>query len=95
MSDTIEKPTSYLFRLRNQDTPTGVAIETVERLMTITGLSKTEVTHLALREMADRYIPKYEMDDGPLSEEQLEAVRRASSATEIPDERFSRSLLDL
>ncbi|MEI9905384.1 MAG: hypothetical protein WDN06_16610 [Asticcacaulis sp.] len=87
-----KSPDSFLFRLRKQDTPTGVTPATVELLMEQTGLSKTEVTHLALRQLADRYLPRYEPDDGALSEAQLAAIRAASPASDIPDEHFTERL---
>ena len=43
---------SFVFRLRRQDTPTGVSNVTVQRLTELTGLTRTEVVHLALKEMA-------------------------------------------
>lgn len=93
MTLTAEKQTeSFLLRLRKQDTPTGVSGSTVELLMGQTGLSKTEVAHLALRQMADRYLPKYELDDGPLTTAQISAIRTASPATHIPEERFTKRL---
>lgn len=82
----------FLLRLRDQDTPTGVSSSTLERLMQATGLGKTEIAHLALREMAERYLPKYERDDGPLTTDQLRAVRMASSATNTPEENFTERL---
>jgi hypothetical protein len=49
MDVTAEKHAgSFLLRLRKKDTPTGVSSSTIEALMSLTGLSKTEVTHLAL-----------------------------------------------
>lgn len=92
MNLTAEKAESFLLRLRKQDTPTGVSGTTIELLMQQTGLSKTEVAHLALRQMADRYLPKYELDDGPLTPDQISAIRAASSATNIPEERFTERL---
>ncbi len=83
---------SFLLRLRKKDTPTGVSNITIESLMDLTGLTKTEVTHLALRQMADRYIPRYEKDDGPLTVQQIDAIRDASSATNIPEESFNERL---
>lgn len=84
----------FLLRLRKQDTPTGVSNETVEKLAIVTGLTKTEVVHLALRELADRYLPKYELDDGDLTDQQLLVIREISPATQIPDNHFSRRLFD-
>lgn len=36
--------------------------------------------------------PSYELDDGPLTDAQHEAIRAASAATCIPQERFNRRL---
>ncbi len=55
-------------------------------------LNKTEVVHLALRLMADRYLPKYELDDGPLTPAQLSAICAVSPATETPEEQFTERL---
>lgn len=93
MTLTAEKHAeSFLLRLRKQDTPTGISSTTIGLLMELTGLSKTEVAHLALREMANRYLPKYELDDGPLTPAQISAIHTASAATEIPEERFTQRL---
>lgn len=93
MTLTAEKqPESFLLRVRKQDTPTGVSSSTIELLMEQTGLSKTEVVHLALRKLADTYLPKYELDDGPLTSAQIAAIRSASHATNIPEERFTKRL---
>lgn len=93
MERTAEKQSvGFLLRLRKQDTPTGVSVTTVEALMHLTGLSKTEVAHLALRQMANRYLPTYEQDDGALTNDQIRAIRSISSATNIPEERFTERL---
>lgn len=93
MKLTAEKqPESFLLRLRKQDTPTGVSGSTIELLMEKTGLSKTEVVHFALRQMANLYLPKYELDDGPLTDAQISAIRAASPATNIPEEQFTARL---
>lgn len=93
MSLNAEKQSeSFLLRVRKQDTPTGVSSSTLELLMKQTGLSRTEVVHLALRQLADRYLPRYELDDGPLTDAQIAAIRSASPATNIPEERFTQRL---
>lgn len=93
MTLTADKPSeSILLRLRKQDTPTGVSGSTIELLVKTTGMSKTEVVHLALRQLADRYLPKYEEDDGPLTDAQISAIRSASTATNIPEEHFTARL---
>lgn len=77
MHAIVEKQTNgFLLRLRKQDTPTGVSRSTIEDLMALTGLSQTEVAHLALRQMADRYLPLYEEDDGPLTADQFRLFAR-------------------
>ncbi|NHB93655.1 hypothetical protein [Photorhabdus cinerea] len=89
-----EKPVaSFLLRLRNQDTPTGISAETLEALVNVTGMSKTELTHLALRNLADQYLPHYERDDGPLTNEQLSTIRNASEANALSDDVFTQSLI--
>ena len=79
----------FLLRLRKRDTRTGVSEATVGKLMKATGLSKTEVAHLALKQMASRYLPFYEQDDGPLTIAQIRAIRQASTATDTPEEQFT------
>ena len=79
---------SFVFRLRRQDTPTGVSNVTVQRLTELTGLTRTKVVHLALKEMANKYIPCYEMDDGALTDQEMDLIRKISSATDIPAEDF-------
>ena len=37
----------------------------------------------------------YELDDAPLTPEQIQTIREVSSATNIPDERFTEKLFDL
>lgn len=93
MTLVAEKHTEgFLLRLRKKDTPTGVSGETVHALMEITGLSKTELAHFALRQLADNYLPRYEEDDGALTGAQLQLIRQASSATNTPEECFVHRL---
>lgn len=92
MTHTAERSESFLLRLRRQDTPTGVSKATIDLLMERTGMSKTEVVHLALRQLADRYLPQYEPDDGPLTPAQLAAIRAASPVSNLPEERITRRL---
>lgn len=39
-------------------------------------------------------IPAYELDDGPLTDEQIALIRKHSSATGTPDSAFTRRLFD-
>lgn len=83
---------SFLVRLRKQDTPTGVTSATIDLLAEYMGLTKTEIVHLALRQFADKHLPRYELDNGPLTRAQLDAIRAASPATDIPEEQFTERL---
>ncbi|NML62848.1 hypothetical protein HHL21_17545 [Massilia sp. RP-1-19] len=90
MKNTTERTSSgFLVRFSARDTTNLVSEVTVEKLVQITGLSKDELVHLALKQMADRYLPSYEKDDGPLMDDQLRAIREGSSATSTPDESFT------
>lgn len=89
MSQTIEKQTdSFLLRLRKKDTPTGVSVGTLSLLLDQTGLSKTELTHLALREFANKTLRRYEDDEGRLTDEQIAAIRAASPGTATKEDEF-------
>ena len=92
MASAAKSTGSFLVRLRKQDTPTGVTPTTIELLSEQTGLTKTEIVHLALRQFADRYLPRYELDDGSLTDAQLKAIRAASPASQIPEEHFTERL---
>ncbi|MBZ3802417.1 hypothetical protein K9O81_18785 [Leclercia adecarboxylata] len=87
---TEKQASSFLFRLRGQDTPTGISSDTFEKLIQETGLSKTDLLHLALRKMADEYLPRYELDDADITEAQIQYLRDISPAKNIPEERFMR-----
>lgn len=84
-----KQASGFLLRLRKKDTLTGVSEATVEKLMDATGLSKTELVHLALKQMANRYLPFYEQDDGSFTIDQIRAISNASLATDTPEEKFT------
>lgn len=90
MNSTVAKQASgFLLRMRKKDTPTGVSEATIEKLMDATGLSKTELAHLALKQMANRYLPFYEQDDGAFTIDQIRSIRNLSPATNTPEEKFT------
>ncbi|HEY0491039.1 MAG TPA: hypothetical protein VGD30_16125 [Telluria sp.] len=90
MANTTERQSpGLLVRFGVHDTDKLVSELTVEKLVQATGLSRDELVQFALRQLAERYFPGYEMDDGPLTEEQLRAIRDASPATTTPDESFT------
>lgn len=71
-------PKKFLIQLRAQDSEFGVSEDTFNRLMKELSLNQTELVHKALRDLARTVIPAYEPDDGPLTDDQLEAIRRLS-----------------
>lgn len=84
---------NFLFRLRDNDTPIAISKTTMNALMELTGMTKTDLTHLALRKMANNYLPRYEGDNGGLTNEQLLSIRAQSTASDISEEHFESSLI--
>jgi len=72
---TPRKPAGILLRYRDQDTAYGVTRKTMARLAKTLGLSETQVVHVALANLARQTLPRYEPDDGPLTDEQMTAIR--------------------
>jgi hypothetical protein len=70
------KPAGILLRYRDQDTAYGVTRKTTTRLAKTLGLSETQVVHVALANLARQTLPRYEPDDGPLTDEQMAAIRK-------------------
>jgi hypothetical protein len=75
-SATQRKPAGILLRYRDQDTAYGVTRKTTTRLAKTLGLSETQVVHVALANLARQTLPRYEPDDGPLTDEQMAAIRK-------------------
>ena len=65
-----------LLRYRDKDTAYGVTRKTTTRLAKTLGLSETQVVHVALANLARQTLPRYEPDDGPLTDEQMAAIRK-------------------
>lgn len=65
---------SILFRYREKDSTYGVSRKTVGRMAEEFGLSETQVVHLALARLAQQTLPRYEVDDGPLTDRQMKAI---------------------
>ena len=65
-----------LLRYRDNDTAFGVTRETAAKLVQHLGLSETQVIHVALAHFAAQTLPRYEVDDGPLTEKQHEEIRK-------------------
>ena len=68
---------ALLMRFQPIDTATKVSRATLSRLAKQLGYTReSEVLHYAVRKLADEVLPKYEPDDGPLTKEQLTAIRK-------------------
>ena len=59
-----------LLRYRDKDTAYGVTRKTTARLADTLGLSETQVVHVALANLARQTLPRYELDNGPLTDKQ-------------------------
>ena len=70
------KDKSLLVRFREKDSREGVTRATMKRIANALDLSETEAVHRALVEYARQFVPRYAMDDGPLSDGQHAAVAK-------------------
>ena len=68
--------TGILLRYRDSDTPFGVSRKTATKLAKALGLTETQIIHVALAQLASQTLPRYEQDDGPLTERQAKAIRK-------------------
>ena len=77
-----KQPTAsgILLRYRDKDTAFGVTRKTTTRLADTLGLSETQVVHVALANLARQTLPRYELDDGPLTQAQMDAIDRLQPA---------------
>ncbi len=78
-SATRRKPSAaegILLRYRDRDTAYGVTRKTTAKLAETLGLSETQVVHVALANLARQTLPRYEADNGPLTKEQMEEIRK-------------------
>lgn len=68
--------TGILLRYRDSDTPYGVSRKTASKLAKTLGLTETQVLHVALARLASQTLPRYQRNDGPLTERQAKAIRK-------------------
>ncbi|WP_076997159.1 hypothetical protein [Variovorax sp. KK3] len=73
-------PSGLLLKFRSRNTQFGVTRETVKAMAERFDLSETEVVHMALSRLAKEELPAYEPDEGPLSAQQLKALRKIADA---------------
>lgn len=80
-------PTSgILLRYREKDSALGVSRETAISLAETLGVSETQVIHVALAQLARQTLPRYEADNGPLTDDQYGAIEK-----QVPQQGFTRS----
>ena len=75
--------TGILLRYREKDSAYGVSRATAVKLADTLGISETQVIHVALAHLAKEALPRYEIDDGPLTDRQYRAIRKL-----VPQEGF-------
>jgi hypothetical protein len=68
---------SLLVRFPEKDSKDGVSRRTLKNVASALGISETEAIHRALLEYSQRHVPRYEPDDGPLSDEVHERIQAA------------------
>ena len=66
------------FRYRPQDSATGVSRTTAKRLAEVLGVDETQVIHLALHELATKFLPQYEADEGALAKVQRMQLKKSA-----------------
>lgn len=64
------------FRYRTTDSSTGVTRDTAKRLAERLGVDETQTIHYALHELAVKILPQYEQDDGPLTAQQMQQIKK-------------------
>lgn len=75
-SKRVATSSAVLLRYRSQDTAFGVSRSTTAKLAKTLGLSETQVIHVALARFARETLPRYEMDDGPLTKAQEKIIEK-------------------
>lgn len=73
-----------LVRFRDVDSPLGVTRDTLRRLASSLGVDETAAVHLALSQLSEKVLPRYEPDDGPLNATQLKDARSLVSQHRMP-----------
>ena len=65
-----------LFNPRPHDTQTSISRDTLKLVAETLGLTETQTMHFALAKLRREVLPKYELDDGPVSEKTLRTIRK-------------------
>lgn len=91
---TTKTPAAQIaFRYRAQDSATGVTRTTAKRLAAALGVDETQVIHLALHELATKFLPQYAADEGALSKAQFNQIKK--SAPKAKGGKIRSSLFEL
>ncbi len=72
-----------LLRYRDRDSALGVSRTTAIKLADTLGVSETQVIHVALAQLARQTLPRYEVDNGPLTDEQRRNIKK-----QVPQDGF-------
>jgi len=73
-----------LVRFRELDGPLGVTRDTLRKLARSLGVDETAAVHLALVQLSDKVLPRYERDGGLLTAAQLREARSLVSQNREP-----------
>lgn len=91
--DMTTPTTQIAFRYRQSDSITGVTRTTAKKLASVLGVDETQVIHLALHELATKFLPQYEPDNGALTKLQFNHLQK--SAPKAKDSTVLSSLFEL
>jgi len=72
-----------LLRYRDRDSALGVSRATAIKLADTLGVSETQVIHVALAQLARQTLPRYELDNAPLTDEQYRDIEK-----QVPQDGF-------
>ncbi len=76
IANTRRRARNVILRYRERDTRYTVTRKTTAQLAKTLGMTETQVIHLALAELAARYLPAYAPDEGSLQPTTLRAIRK-------------------
>ncbi|MCC6868465.1 MAG: hypothetical protein IT522_06545 [Burkholderiales bacterium] len=65
---------ALLIRFRDKDSKEGISRATMKAIARALDLSETAAVHRALVDLAQRHVPRYPRDNGPITEEQHRAI---------------------
>lgn len=66
-----------------KDSEVRISRQTLARMAAARGTSETEILHLAARRLADEILPRYEPDNGPLTDPQMARLKVLADTPEL------------